>query len=227
MSFPSLSAAAQGYLITKSANNLSDHTIRNYRKDLERFTKWLKDPPIDTISSRQIKEYFKYLNNYRYTHIGGHQISEPKKLSDKTIQNTWGTLSNFWNWATEEFEIDNPFNIPPIKANIRPIDPIPQEEIQKLLKACDAAVKVNGDTRYMSRRSTAKRDKAIVLLLLDAGLRVTELCELTLAKVAGPFDGANPTACPALVAGPAPHGFRWVRVHAGKQIFIRGIFCQI
>jgi integrase/recombinase XerD len=184
MSFPVLSAAIQGYLIGKSARGLSDNTLRNYKADLERFALWLGDPPIDTITSRHIERHFQYLNEeFLVTHHGPHAIEAPRHLSDKSIKNTWGTLSNFWKWATAEFGISNPFGIPPIKANTKPVDPVPQEEVEKLLKACDFAVREVGGTRYKSRRPTAKRDKAIILLMLDAGVRVSELCELHVGDV--------------------------------------------
>jgi integrase/recombinase XerD len=184
MSFPTLSTAVQGYLIHKSARGLSGNTMRNYKKELERFVEWLEDPLVNTVTSQQIERYFKYLNeDFQITHHGPYKIETPRKLSGKSLQNAWGTLSNFWKWVEAEFEIKNPFGIQRIKANSKPVDPIPQEEVEKLLKACDSAVRVNGQTEYTSRRSTAKRDKALILSLLDMGLRVTELCELTVGNV--------------------------------------------
>ena len=184
MSFPRLSTVTQGYLIAKAAKGLSDNTIRNYRNNLNRFVGWLDDPPIDAITSRQIEAYFKYLNDeFRIVRHGSHKIKETRPLSAKSIQNAWAAINNFWKWASAEFEVSNPFKIPFIKANTKPVDPVPQEEIEKLLKACDYVVRAMGDTRYRSRRSTAKRDRAIILLLVDSGLRVSELCDLRIENV--------------------------------------------
>jgi site-specific recombinase XerD len=184
MSFPTLSAAIDGYLLAKGAKGLSSNTIRNYKTDLERFAKWLNDPPIDTVTSQQIEGFFQYLNDkFLITHHGLHKIEEPKPLSAKTIQNAWGALNNFWKWATVEFQIDNPFRVPYIKANTKPIDPVSQEEVKQLLKACETAVRKNGDTQYSSRRPTAKRDKAIILTLVDTGMRVSEAANTAVKDV--------------------------------------------
>ncbi len=182
MSFPPLSTAVQGFLIARSARGLSGNTLRNYRTDLERFVTWLNDPPVDTVTSRQIERYFKHLNEDPViTHRAGFEI-EPRKLSSKSVKNIWGTLNAFWSWVEGEFGIDNPFEIPHIKANSQPIDPVPQETIAKLLKACDVAVRVN-QTEYTVRRRTGKRDKAMILFMVDAGVRVSELCDLTVKDV--------------------------------------------
>ena len=184
MSSPTLSTAIEGYLITKSAKGLSNFTLRNYRNNLKRFTKWLQDPPIDTITSRQIETYFKYLNeDYIIDTVGSYKIPDPRPLSAKSIQNTWATLSNFWKWVEVEFEIGNPFHIPRIKANNKPVDPVPQEEVEALLHVCDYALRENGDAKCSSRRSTAKRNKALILTLLDTGMRVSEVCNVTVGDI--------------------------------------------
>ena len=108
VSYPSLSRAVQGFILTKTASGLSHYTIRNYQTDLLRFTEWAKDPPIDAVTSRQMEAYFKYLREeFRITKRGANEIP-PRKLSTKSIQNAWGALSSFWNWASQEFEIPNP-----------------------------------------------------------------------------------------------------------------------
>lgn len=184
MSFPNLSAAIEGYLITKSAKGLSPNTLRNYRVDLERFARWVHDPPVDTITSRQIERYFQYLNeDFRIVSYGTHLVKTSKKLSAKSVQNAWSALNNFWKWIETEFGVSNPFNVPYIKANTKPVDPVPQDEVERLLKACDYAVRQNGGTRYKTKRPTAKRDKAIILLMVDTGVRVSESCGLTVGDV--------------------------------------------
>ena len=183
MPFPSISTATQGYMIAKEAKGLSGFTLRNYRIDLRKFVDWLGDPLIDQVTPQRIRQYFSYLKHeFAITHVGSYQLPEPRKLSAKSIRNTWGVLSNFWKWAATEFEIDNPFDIPFIKANTRPISPVPEDEVRALLKVCDTAVRVN-KSEHTTRRPTAKRDKAIILMLIDTGLRVSELCNLKVKDV--------------------------------------------
>jgi len=63
--------------------------------------------------------------------------------------------------------------------------PFTQEEIKKLITACDFTVKAKTKDRkpFKMKRPTAKRDKAIVLCLLDTGLRASELCRLQIQDV--------------------------------------------
>ena len=117
MAYPSLSRTIEGFLLSKSSSGRSPNTIRNYKQELNRFLDWLGDIPIDEISSIQLKEYMKYLrDDFRITHVATTPIS-PRKLSSKSLRNTWGTLSSFWNWASKEFEIDSPFNLIPVRAH--------------------------------------------------------------------------------------------------------------
>ena len=55
-----------------------------------------------------------------------------------------------------------------------------EEEVQKLLDACDrtAAYNAAGKRKCSNTRPTALRDKAIILTLLDSMVRVRELCEM-------------------------------------------------
>ena len=136
MSEIKLSQAVEGFLLSKSASGRSQYTIRNYKKELQRFSDWIGDDSISSIVKKQIEEYFRYLREeFRITTRGLTPIT-PRKLSDKSLKNVWGTLSTFWKWVSEEFNILSPFNIAPIKAHTKPINPLTLEEIENLLKAC-------------------------------------------------------------------------------------------
>ena len=54
-----------------------------------------------------------------------------------------------------------------------------------LIKACDFCEEAVTDRRrkFSMQRSTARRDKAILLTLVDTGLRASELCALRIADV--------------------------------------------
>lgn len=184
MAYPILSRAIEGFLLSKSSSGRSVNTIRNYKQELGRFADWLGDVPIDEISSRQLKEYMKFLrDDFRITHVATTPIS-PRKLSSKSLRNTWGTLSSFWNWTSKEFDLDSPFNLIPVKAHTKPIDPLNMDEIEKLLKSCEISLKTSRSNKtFGSKRRTCKRDRAIILTLLDTGIRVSELCGINVKDV--------------------------------------------
>ncbi len=63
-----------------------------------------------------------------------------------------------------------------------PVQPFKKEEVEALIKACDFCEEADTERRrkYVAQRCTGKRDKAILLTLLDTGLRASELCALRL-----------------------------------------------
>jgi integrase/recombinase XerD len=76
-------------------------------------------------------------------------------------------------------------NVPRPRPETRAVNPFTEQDIRALLEACDYS---NVYTRPSKRacnntRPTALRDRAIILLLLDTGMRASELCELTLQAV--------------------------------------------
>ena len=179
-----LSKAIEGFLLSKSASGRSPNTIRNYRQELSRFIERNGDMPIDSISKSQIEKHLQYLKEGFKINIQGNTSTIPRNLSSKSVRNAWGTLSVFWKWVSKEFEISNPFDIPHIKAYTKPINPLSQEEIESILRVCDNHSKFqkNGNS-YSSRRPTAIRDRAIILTLLDSGIRVSELIGIKIKDI--------------------------------------------
>lgn len=163
-----LSRAIDGFLLHKRASGRSPYTLRNYTTQLERLCKWLEDPEINKITSEDLAQFFVYLREeYRIQRLGKLEIS-PRPLSAKTRKNAWGTLSIFWRWASSEFDIENPFDVAPVKYHPVPIQPFTKEEIEKLLSACD-------ETARGSKRSCQVRDRTMIYVFLDTGIRVSEL----------------------------------------------------
>jgi integrase/recombinase XerD len=182
--FPTIARTieVEGFLLFKEASGRSHYTIKDYRVNLNRFCDWLNNPQIINITPNQIEEFFRYLQeDVRVTHVYTTPI-KPRKLSPKTILNAWTALSSFWNWSSNEFSIENPFRIPRIKAEPTPIESLKEAEIELLLRVCDYAEESRPGNRssFKSRRPTRKRDKAIILTLLDTGVRVSELCGINM-----------------------------------------------
>jgi integrase/recombinase XerD len=180
MLYPSLSRAIEGFILNVSAAGRSPYTIRNYKTELLRFWKWLDDIEIHKVEPKHIEKYLSYLkNDFRITHLASTQIP-PRKMSQKSLSNAHGTLAVFWKWASKEFLFPNPFKVSPIKVYVQPVSPLQEHEIESLLNACRLSHKSPKNKKsYSSRRNTCKRDIAIILTLLDTGMRVSELCDIT------------------------------------------------
>jgi len=99
----------------------------------------------------------------------------------KTIRNIWVTLSSFFSWKKMEFQIENPVkNILAPKFPKTVTEPYTQDEFERMIKACTYSREAETvrRKRFVMRRPTANRDRAIILALLDTGIRASEFCAL-------------------------------------------------
>jgi integrase/recombinase XerD len=101
-------------------------------------------------------------------------------VSKKTLYNYHIGLSVFFKWClSDDLISENPLDdIPRPKPEQRTIEPIPEDHVRKILKACERLTySRNGKTvtQYLPDRF---RNRAIILLLLDTGLRASELCTI-------------------------------------------------
>jgi integrase/recombinase XerD len=148
---------------------------------------WLEisgDRNIQQVTTQELREYLNYMrNDYTPRRING---NNQKKLSSKTLRNIWISLSAFFTWAGNEFEITSPMKgVPAPKFTQALVETFTKEEIEALLKACEYCQEAQTDKRrkFTMRRPTARRDRAIILTLLDTGLRASELCSLRIGDV--------------------------------------------
>ena len=63
MSYPTVTKAIEGFLLSLSAGGRSKYTLRNYKNQLGRFADWIDDIPIDEVTSKQLDEFMRYLSD--------------------------------------------------------------------------------------------------------------------------------------------------------------------
>lgn len=162
--------ALEGYWLARR-RDFSQNTINDYERTFMRFAKWIGKKLLAEITSTDIH---KFLN----------MMQKKYKLSNKSLANVWIALSSFWTWAESEFRIDHVIRGAVSRPQYRraPIEPYSESDIKAMLAACTYAAGWNTNRRKRARamRPTAGRDRAIIIVLLDTGLRVSELCALTL-----------------------------------------------
>jgi len=182
-----LSHAINAYLIDKRVSGCSPNTIRNYTLTLARLQEHLPaDPELADIAQADLQAF---LHQLMTTRIKPRGIADrpARKLSAKTIKNIHTCLCSLWTWAIAEGyateHIVHPIAIP--KPELEPILPFTREQIQALLDACSHSLpwSTSPDTASERPQRRQLRDRAIILFLLDTGVRVSELCNLTLANV--------------------------------------------
>lgn len=162
-----LSEALDGYWLDKILH-FSPTTTPGYRLTFRRLVEFLDDPPIETITANDLRRFLAHW--------------EGQGLSKRSIHDMWVRLSSLWTWAEIELRIPHilrkQIKAPDFKKN-KP-DPFTADEIKRLLSHV-------ARTTTGAKRDTALRDAAIVLTLLDTGLRASELCDLLIAD----YDAAN------------------------------------
>lgn len=166
-----LSKALEGYELAAAARHLSKHTISDYANTFRKFQAHLKkDPPIADIQPADVQSFLA-----------------AQTVANKTLLNYHTGLSALWAWTTAEGM--TPVNILRSIARPRPekrdIQPITEADIRALLHACGRSRPyIRPGIRTCTHRiPEADRHRAIILLMLDTGLRAAELCNLNINDV--------------------------------------------
>ena len=162
-----LSAALEGYFIAAHARRLSPATLRDYDNTFRKLEAFLgRDPPLADITAPDISAFLASMNG----------------LSAKTLLNYHTGLAALWTWATKEGIADEHIvrKVRRPKPEQREIMPYTRGDLQAMLAAChrSSAYVRPGKRRSNHSRPTADRDRAIILLLVDTGMRASELCDL-------------------------------------------------
>ncbi len=172
-----------GFLQYKTAQGLSPSTLVSYEHILNLWASRAPDRSIDQITPLDLCNHIVWLRTeYEPKRFSG----KIQPLAPKSLRNAFIALCAFFSWASREFQFDNPMKaVPAPKFEEPPIEPFGKEQLETLLKMSEFSREARTDTRrkFMRRRVTAKRDRAVILFLLDTGLRASELCALMIADV--------------------------------------------
>ncbi len=162
------SDALDGYWLT-TQRNFSPSTVADYSQTFRKFQTFLDGQHIDQIAAITPDHINAFLN----------QLAAAG-LARKTQLNAWTALSSLWTWAEQALAIPHVVRgVPRPRVQRHQPDPYTAEQVRALLDAAEYSAPWEG--RYAgarSRRPTALRDRAIMLLLLDTGMRASELCDL-------------------------------------------------
>lgn len=169
------SKAIDGFILSKQIENLSDTTLSMYRYHLEHFASFTPNTELQNIKTEDIKKWLHYLQT-EYQPVRWDK-SDHSPLSSYTLKNVWIVLKSFYSWAKVDLEVkDIMLTVPPPKIIKVEVEPFEKDEVKKLLSIVDK--RSNG-----TNHPFALRNKAIILTLLDTGLRASELCNLKIADV--------------------------------------------
>lgn len=173
-----LSEAVHGYLLSISAGNYSEATVSLYHHYLSLFVRYLQDPELGDVTAEQVARFASWLKrDYRPQRPNG----DGQPLSVSGLSNTWSAVRSFYNWAESALAVKRPDrDWPRPRGAGREVQAFSPDEVKRLVDATQytASVTAKGRAPFRMKRATALRDRALILLLLDTGLRVSELCRL-------------------------------------------------
>lgn len=179
----SLKSLVKGYLLTHQTEGSSPNTVEYYRGILNRFLwyaekeGWADDTRL--LNEWHIREFLGYVGTAnRWAKEGNGSESSSRQASPRTIHHYYGALRAFFNWIVREgFLAASPVDrVRVAKAKPRVIQPYSSEQIKKMLQVCDYDYQHNA-------KFLGSRNKAIVLILFDAGLRLSELANIRLGDI--------------------------------------------
>jgi site-specific recombinase XerD len=171
-----LSTLIDGFLLDCRARKLSPATInRAYHPPLKELCDWLKDPQIDRITTSDLREFVIYEQERNKFATGKHPWMaevEDTPISAHTVHRYVRVFKTLFNWAVAEGLLSEDQN-PSINVKY---PQLPDSEIEVLNKSqIDELLKAAKEASY--------RDYALVVLMLDSGLRRNEVVNLTLDDV--------------------------------------------
>lgn len=166
-----LHAAIEGFWLAKR-REFSVNTVNDYSLHFRRLQKYLgANREFESITTEEIHGFLN-------------QCKTKFKLGPKTMSNVWTALSSLWTWAEMEPSLRSPHII---RGQVKrpqfrrpPIEPYSEAEVKALLEACDnMRVWIPAHQRYtVGGRKTVHRDRALIVTLLDTGVRASELANL-------------------------------------------------
>jgi integrase/recombinase XerD len=174
----------EGFLISSTADGFSPNTIDLYKWGLDILVESLGNPKIADITKIDLQSFMVWLQS-GYVTKRSNKNNDP--LAPSSRENVWIAIRSFFNWAEKDLNLKNrpDTELSRPKYQTKVILPFSEEDIRSLLKAAQFTKTANTKNRksFSMRRSTADRDTAIILCLLDTGLRVSELSRLKVQDI--------------------------------------------
>ena len=161
-------------------------TVEYYDVHLRRFICWARTvgiaDDIRSITKRHIQIFFHHLLNVTETATGGNGSHRVIRRTEQSRWPYYRSLRRFLSWAVEEGYIEsNPMVGLRMKApQAPPIEPYQPQHVTRMMAVLEHDWRIAKTSR---QRMLAARDKAVLLLFLESGLRCGELALLTVPDV--------------------------------------------
>ena len=164
-----MSRSLIGWRMAMAAGGYSSVTIDGYIPAITKVIDYLGDPEAGDVTVWELEGFLVHLRD--------------TGVSESTRQYYWKVIKAYFKWASKRKGLgierpDTELEMPTVPEP--DVQPYTEREVKALLKACKETeeAETNGRESYKARRPTALRDQLIILVLLDTGIRVSELCRI-------------------------------------------------
>ena len=170
-----------GLLFSLQAEGRSVRTIEYYKDLLNTFLNYFHNNDLSDVNSldaKDIRQFLSWVGSRTCEFEVGNSTKLVKQAKPSTAFHYFRALRRLFNWAVlEGYVTASPLtNIhfkPPVASVIEGYQ---REELRRLLAVCDLDIKTNA-------RFTGIRNKSMLLLFIDSGLRRAEMVNLRLADL--------------------------------------------
>lgn len=174
-----LKHAVDLFLLHLSADGYSQNTEDLYRWALQLLNTYLNNPQLGAIQPVHLDQFWSWLRN-EYQPKRKNQKNHP--LTGRSLENIWTAQRSFFGWChtTGKLRRRPDLHIRKPEYAERIIEPLTEDEIIRLLEAARHTRIANTKNRtpFTSPRATALRDTAIIMVLAETGIRVSECARL-------------------------------------------------
>ena len=170
--------AVQQFLEARELDNCTEKGIRTYSERLRYFVGWLEATHgVENLEDLRLDHLRGWLAHLKKT--PSERTKQP--LSDRTIHSYGKALLVFCHWVEQEEMIEKSistrFKLPKVEKKFIPT--FTSDDVEKLLEACEDGTVGNPQLQ----KALTARNRAIVSLFLDTGIRLKELVGLRLRDI--------------------------------------------
>ncbi len=166
---------------TRSGRRLSPQTLRFYRMCLDGlldFAARADWPAPEELTRDHLRDFKHYLDTETHRWDGNGRRPTTAQASPGTVRHYLNVAKIFFNWCQDEDYLkDSPaqhFRLP--SPDNKDVEPYRDDEVNAMLAVCDQEM-------LRGNRYFGVRNKAIISVFIDTGLRLNELTEMKLSEL--------------------------------------------
>jgi len=172
-----LQDAIKGYLLDGQVRNLSEKTLIWYKQKLHHLAAVLEEDQgvteLEQVLSAHLRAFVLRVQQTKSHENNPMRPTQEKDVSLLTVKGYVQVLKTFFGWCVEEELLNNSpaqrLKLPKVPAYL--VMAITPDQLREMLAACDTKTRLGF------------RDYALLLVMLDTGVRVSELQGLTVDQV--------------------------------------------